>query len=123
MKTRFYQIIVVCVMCLTVAALAFALWSSARAQNVTPEAASVVPISLNNQTTSDLPGWPTPEKPIPHHEPGHLSRADSYTTQVLRENEVGVPRSASRSAAWTLWQRMAWTRWPGTTTWSTWTRL
>lgn len=37
----------------------------------------------------DLPGWPLPAKPIPHHEAGHLSPATSYTTQGQRLDEWG----------------------------------
>ena len=49
------------------------------------------------QQDGDMPGWPVPDKPIPHHEPGHLSRAGSYTTRVVRENEVGVQELAEIS--------------------------
>jgi hypothetical protein len=38
----------------------------------------------------DLPGWPMPDKPVPHHEPGHLSKASSYTSQVQRLNPEGL---------------------------------
>jgi len=41
-------------------------------------------------TAGGMPGWPVPDKPIPHHEPGHLSRADSYRTEVERPNELGM---------------------------------
>jgi len=37
-----------------------------------------------------MPGYPIPDKPIPHHEPGQPSRAGSYRTQVVRENELGA---------------------------------
>jgi len=37
-----------------------------------------------------MPGWPIPERPIPHHEPGHLSRAANYSTQVKQINAEGA---------------------------------
>jgi hypothetical protein len=37
-----------------------------------------------------MPSYPLPAKPIPHHEPGQPSRAGSYSTQILRENELGA---------------------------------
>ena len=36
-----------------------------------------------------MPGYPLPEKPIPQHEPGHLSHALSYSTVVTGVNEAG----------------------------------
>jgi hypothetical protein len=65
-----------------------ALQSEAAQKNQQNEIAS--PVMQTDIDGSSMPGWPKPDKPIPHHEPGHLSRAGSYTTQVLRENEVGV---------------------------------
>jgi hypothetical protein len=37
-----------------------------------------------------MPGRPLPDKPIPHHEPGHLSRAGNYRTEVTQLNELGM---------------------------------
>ena len=45
---------------------------------------------LSSQSGSGMPGWPVPDKPIPVHEPGRPSRAESYTTQAVQENELGV---------------------------------
>jgi len=56
--------------------------------------------SVANQTmhtASGIPGWPLPNKPIPHHEPGHLSRAGSYTTQVSLLNAEGIEESVQLS--------------------------
>ena len=49
MKTRFYQILAVSALCLAAAALAVALWSSARAQEEAPQAALAIPTTLNYQ--------------------------------------------------------------------------
>jgi hypothetical protein len=48
-------------------------------------------------TGSGMPGWPIPDKPIPVHEPGRPSRAESYSTQVMQENELGVAEIVSLS--------------------------
>lgn len=48
------------------------------------------PVGEDEPETGGMPGYPAPAKPIPHHEPGHLSRAGSYRTQVVRENELGA---------------------------------
>ena len=37
-----------------------------------------------------MPGWPVPEKPIPQHEVGQPSRAESYTTQTIQKNDIGA---------------------------------
>ena len=38
------------------------------------------------ETQSDgMPGWPVPEEPIPHHEPGHLSHV-SHSHHYLRRH-------------------------------------
>jgi len=44
-----------------------------------------------------MPGWPTPLKPVLHHEPGHLSKASSYTTQVSRLNAEGLEETIQLS--------------------------
>jgi hypothetical protein len=44
-----------------------------------------------------MPGWPIPERPIPHHEPGHPSKAADYTTQVTRLNAEGVEEAVQLS--------------------------
>jgi hypothetical protein len=49
MKTRFYQIMAVSALCLAVAALAVALWTSARAQEETPASPLAIPTTLNYQ--------------------------------------------------------------------------
>lgn len=49
MKTRFYQILAVSALCLAAAALAVALWTSARAQEEAPQAALAIPTTLNYQ--------------------------------------------------------------------------
>jgi hypothetical protein len=49
MKTRFYQILAVSALCLAAAALAIALWTSARAQDEAPQAALAIPTTLNYQ--------------------------------------------------------------------------
>ena len=38
----------------------------------------------------DAPGYPLPAIPVPHHEPGHLSSAIHYTTQVEVANPLGM---------------------------------
>ncbi len=48
------------------------------------------PVGGGEPAPGGMPGYPAPDKPIPHHEPGHAARAGSYRTQVLRENELGV---------------------------------
>ncbi|MBN1994238.1 MAG: hypothetical protein JW953_16190 [Anaerolineae bacterium] len=55
-----------------------------------PVAQAQGPIGEGEPEPGGMPGYPTPAKPIPHHEPGHLSRAGSYRTQVVRENELGA---------------------------------
>jgi hypothetical protein len=47
----------------------------------------------SGEDTKDLPGWPLPAKPIPHHEAGHLSPANSYTAQGQRPDEQGEMRA------------------------------
>ena len=37
-----------------------------------------------------MPGWPLPEVPVPHHEPGRPSRAAGYTTQAIIQDEMGA---------------------------------
>lgn len=49
MKNRLYQIMAVSALCLASAALAVALWSTARAQEAAPEAALAIPSTLNYQ--------------------------------------------------------------------------
>jgi hypothetical protein len=44
-----------------------------------------------------MPGWPIPERPVPHHEPGHPSKAADYTTQVTRLNVEGVEEAVQLS--------------------------
>ena len=44
-----------------------------------------------------MPGWPIPARPIPHHEPGHPSKAADYTTQVTRLNVEGVEEAVQLS--------------------------
>ena len=39
--------------------------------------------------SGDQPGWPTPAKPIPYHEPGHPSKATQYTTEAQIVNAEG----------------------------------
>lgn len=54
----------------------------------TPSQAEAQPTAPDALT--DMPGWPMPAKPIPHHEPGKASKAASYTTQVKRANAEGL---------------------------------
>ena len=49
------------------------------------------------EESTDMPGWPMPDKPIPHHEPGHLSPANSYSTQAQMEDENGVLQTVELS--------------------------
>ena len=44
-----------------------------------------------------MPGRPLPPKPIPYHEPGRASNAESYTTEVMQTNEQGVQEPADIS--------------------------
>jgi len=37
-----------------------------------------------------MPGWPRPDKPVPHNQPGHLSKANHYTSQVEVPDEKGA---------------------------------
>jgi PKD repeat protein len=37
-----------------------------------------------------MPGWPVPEVPVPHHEPGRPSKAAGYTTQAIIQDEMGA---------------------------------
>jgi PKD repeat protein len=55
-----------------------------------PVAQAQGPVGEGEPAPGGMPGYPLPAKPIPHHEPGHPSRAGSYRSQVLRENELGV---------------------------------
>ncbi len=73
---------------------------------VSTQLLSVLPLSdISNPAMPDvlaqepggMPGWPLPAKTIPHHEPGHPSRAESYTTQVVRPNEVGIQQAVEIS--------------------------
>jgi hypothetical protein len=47
-------------------------------------------VSPQTQAANDLPGWPMPDKPVPHHEPGHLSDAINYTSQVEVVDAMGA---------------------------------
>jgi hypothetical protein len=42
-----------------------------------------------------MPGWPIPARPIPHHEPGHLSGAASYSTRVKQINAEGAEETVT----------------------------
>jgi PKD repeat protein len=55
-----------------------------------PVALAQGPDDPGEPPSGGMPGHPAPAKPIPHHEPGQLSRAGSYRTQVERENELGA---------------------------------
>jgi hypothetical protein len=55
-----------------------------------PVAQAQGPDGEGEPASGGMPGYPAPAKPIPHHEPGQPSRAGSYRTQVVRENELGV---------------------------------
>jgi hypothetical protein len=55
-----------------------------------PAAQAQGPVGEGEPETGGMPGYPQPAKPIPHHEPGHLSKAGSYRTQAEQENELGA---------------------------------
>ena len=38
----------------------------------------------------DMPGWPLPDKPIPHHEPGQPFRSGDATHQITQLNAQGI---------------------------------
>ncbi|MDT8306133.1 MAG: hypothetical protein RRC07_09370, partial [Anaerolineae bacterium] len=42
------------------------------------------------QEGSGMPGWPAPDRPVPHHDTGKPSKADSYVTQTTRLSEEGL---------------------------------
>ena len=46
--------------------------------------------ALLGEASPGMPVWPQPGKPIPHHEPGHLSKANQYSTQVEVTGEDGA---------------------------------
>jgi hypothetical protein len=55
-----------------------------------PVAQAQGPVGEGEPGPDGMPGYPAPDKPIPHHEPGQPSRAGTYRTQVVRENELGT---------------------------------
>lgn len=55
-----------------------------------PVAQAQEPVGEGEPGPDGMPGYPAPAKPIPHHEPGQPSRAGTYRTQVVRENELGT---------------------------------
>ena len=38
---------------------------------------------LAQESPGGMPGWPVPDKPIPHHEVGQRSKGADYSTQVM----------------------------------------
>lgn len=52
---------------------------------------------VSSPQSGEVPGWPIPPKPVPHHEPGHLSKTSSYTTEVGYLNAEGLEETARLS--------------------------
>jgi len=53
------------------------------------QAAGLQWTELQDDISMDAPGYPLPQRPVPYHEPGHLSNAMQYTTQVQTTNPKG----------------------------------
>lgn len=59
-------------------------------QPLAPASARVDSPSQPTILVDSMPGYPTPARPIPHHEPGHASKAGGATAYTTQTNAQGV---------------------------------